>query len=181
LPDSHTAWAKAIAREVDAITVDSEALSWAVGGVLASYKEKVCVMNIGTPRIAPWILGLEVLICFIPLTLLGLAVLSALASGAMPLGIALLYLSGTAIGPIGLVAGFRAIVRRGTHLSQVGSLVMCLFAAWTVFAFFLAAFAGDGLIGDWWRESILIALLPAAGTAHLALLARRSAEQVVTS
>jgi hypothetical protein len=121
------------------------------------------------------------LICFVPLTLLCLAVISASVVGDMPTRDGLLYLSAAAIGPIGLIVGFKMIVLRHTTLGGAAIAVLCIPAAWTVLGFLLLVLGGDATVNEWWREFVLIALLPAIGSAHLIFIASRSANKLTAS
>ena len=182
MPDSRSEWAPAASNELDAIAGDYAALCWALGAVSTSYKERVKIMRIGNSRISRWILGLEMLICFLPLTLLGIAVISTTVSGNMPAIYALVYLTAAAIGPIGLSIAFRAVVLQRVQLSRTALSVMCLFAGWTLLTYLGVMVALSGAqLSEWWRESFLIALLPAIGTAHLVFLSRQAPNQLAVN
>jgi hypothetical protein len=60
-------------------------------------------MKSGKLHIPRWLLGIEMLVCFVPLTLLGVAVAGAAFAGAIPPSSAVLYLSEVAVGPLGLI------------------------------------------------------------------------------
>jgi len=66
MPESRGEWAAAVTNELHAIPADYAALSWAVGAVTTSYKERVRMMSIGSLRISRWMLAVESLICFLP-------------------------------------------------------------------------------------------------------------------
>jgi hypothetical protein len=115
-----------------------------------------------------WLLGIEMLVCFVPLTLFGVAVVAAAAKGVMTIRDALLYLSVVAVGPIGLVIAFRKILRYDTVLRKGMVVVLCLAAGWTLLAYALhVVINNNGPAADWWREFVVIALLPAIGVVHL--------------
>jgi hypothetical protein len=122
------------------------------------------------------------LICFLPLTLLCVATFTVAVFGSMPAMDGLVYLSVAAIGPIGLAVAFKVIVLERSSLGRVGMAALCVPAAWTVLAYILLLVTGNGTVTEWWREFILIAVLPAVGSAHLIFIARaRSQERAVGS
>jgi hypothetical protein len=121
----------------------------------------------GTLHIPRWLIGIEMLVCFVPLTLLGVAVVAVAAKGVMPVRDALLYLSVVAVGPIGLVIAFRKIMRYDTVLRKGTVVVLCLAAGWTLLAYTAHLVINNGPAADWWREFVVIALLPAIGVVHL--------------
>jgi hypothetical protein len=69
LPVERADWATAMGNEFQYISGSYAPLIWAVGCVLASYAERIRVMNGNNPRISLWVLVLEMLCCFTPLTL----------------------------------------------------------------------------------------------------------------
>jgi hypothetical protein len=91
----------------------------------------------------------------------------------MPIRDAFLYLSVAAVGPIGLVIALRKILRYSTVLGKGTVLVLCLAAGWTLLAYISQVVLDNTPVADWWREFVVIALLPAIGVAHL-LVASRS-------
>jgi len=174
MPESRGEWAAAVSSELHAIPADYAALRWALGSVTTSYKERVRMMSVGSLRISRWMLALESLICFLPVTLLGVGVVFATEAGNKPEILALVLLSAAAIGPIGLSVAFRIVVLQRTHLSRIAVAVMCVFAAWTLLAYFGTMITVSRLEAtQWWREAFLIALLPAIGAAHLAFVSRQ--------
>jgi hypothetical protein len=113
------------------------------------------------------------LVCFAPLTLFGVAVVATTAKGVMPIRDALLYLSVVAVGPIGLVVAFRKILRYDSVLRKWTVVVLCLAAAWTLLAYTLhVVINNSGPAADWWREFVVIALLPAIGVVHLLVVGK---------
>jgi len=119
------------------------------------------------------------LICFMPVTFLGIAVIAVAMSGDMPLRDALLYLSLAAIGPIGLIVAFRMVILQRIEMSGFALVALCVPAAWTALAFFVSVLGNVAPIDEWWRELVLIALLPIIGAAHLTFIARRSANRLL--
>lgn len=159
--------------ELEYISSDYAALQWALGVYVASCLERARVMSTDSLRLSRWLLSLEMLLCFAPLTFFTGVLVVVLLNGAMPTGFALLSLSATAVGPIGLVAAFRVIVLGRVSLGRTTTFVLGLLAAWPLVAFSSLSIGGAGPIGEWWREYVLIALLPAVGAAHLVLIGTR--------
>jgi len=121
------------------------------------------------PRISRWVLIFEMLCCFTPLTWLCLAVLANL--GRMDGKMGLVSLTVAATGPIGLIVAFKLIVLNRRRLTKYAMAVLCILAAWTALAYSLQLSAGSEP-AQYWREFVLIALLPAVGVAHLIYLAK---------
>ena len=86
-------------------------------------------------------------------------------------------LSVAAVGPVGLVVALRKILRDSAPLGKVAAVVLCLAAGWTLLAYISQVLIDDAPAADWWREFVVIALLPAIGVAHL-LVAKRSPSEV---
>ncbi|HEX6994570.1 MAG TPA: hypothetical protein VF339_10550 [Gammaproteobacteria bacterium] len=124
-------------------------------------------MDAESLRLPRWLLSLEMLLCFVPLTFFAAVLVAVLVNGVMPAGTALLNLSAAAVGPIGLVVAFRMIVLGRIALGRGTIVSLGLLAAWTLVAFSSLSIGGNGPIGEWWREYVLIALLPAVGSVHL--------------
>jgi len=131
-------------------------------------------MKSGTLHIPRWLLSLEMLVCFVPLTLLGVAVIGAAIRGVMPIPSAILYLSVVAAGPVGLVMAFRKILRQNAALGKGAKVVLCMAAGWTLLGYTLQVRAANSTIAESWREFVIIALLPAIGVVHLLVITRRS-------
>ena len=115
-----------------------------------------------------WMLSLEMLMCFLPLTLVFSTVVLAGAHGGYTLQAWLLYCSGSVLGPLGLMAAFRSLFLARGGMSRATIAGLCMLAAWT-----LAAYAsqiltfGQSHLSDWWREFVIIAVLPTLAVLHL--------------
>lgn len=129
-------------------------------------------MIMGNARVSRWVLAVEMLLCFAPLTLLCLAVFANL--GRMEGKQGILALTVAAAGPIGLVAAFKAVVLNRASLNKIAVAALCVLVAWTALAYSLQIRADNAPVGEWWRDFVLIALLPVLGVAHLVYLATRS-------
>jgi hypothetical protein len=175
LPLRRADWASAIRNEVHHITGNQAALRWAVGCVFASYFERMRTMIESTQRISRWVLVVEMLCFFTPLTLLCFAVLGNL--NLMTGQEVILGLTGAAAGPAGLIIAFKIVVLNRPSLTKSAMTTLAILAVWTLFGYSLQLLSQGGVDHWWsfWREFVLIALLPAIGSAHLIYLASRSA------
>ena len=157
--------------EIDHLPDGRNAVSWAFGCLFACYIERMTVMKTGDFHVSRLVLTIEMLICFVPITWLGMAVIYVTMAGVMPVTIGLLNLSATVVGPVGLIIAFRMIVLQSTSQNKAVLGILFIPAVWTVLAFALLIKGGNGPPIEWWRELVLLALLPAAGIAHLIYLA----------
>src|SRR5258708_36448280 len=119
-----------------------------------------------------WVLTLVMLFSFTPLTLLCLAVIANL--GRMEGKKGILALTVAATGPIGFAVAFKVVVLKRASLNKIVIAALCILVAWTVLGYSLQIRAGNGPVHEWWRDFVLIALLPALGVAHLVYLATQS-------
>jgi hypothetical protein len=170
LPPCRADWAKAMRNEIHHISGNRAPLIWALGCVFASYRERVRAMIETNPRISRWVLVLEMLCCFTPLTLLCLATVANL--GRMQGNTGILALTVAATGPIGLIVAFKVVVLNRPSLTKLATAAVLILAAWTGLAYSLHILA-EGQLANAWREFVLIVLLPALGIFHLVYLARR--------
>jgi hypothetical protein len=178
LPRSRADWASAMRNEVHHISGNRAALKWALGCVFASYTERMRTMIASNPRISRWVLVLEMLFCFTPLTWLCLATFANL--GRMQGKTGIFALTVAAAGPIGLIVAFKVVVLNRPSLTKFAMAALCLLAAWTMFAYSLQILA-EAEPGQLWREFVLIALLPALGVAHLLYLATRPTNKLAAT
>lgn len=170
-------WADAIRNELAYVPSGWPALRWSIGCLFASYIERATIMQIGTlktTRLSRVALTLEMLLCFVQPTgggLLGLFS-NALFGGQPPFGasVAVLLLTTSFVGPLGLFLGFNFIVLEQRSLSKRMTFVLCALAAWT--------FVGNTLFvlsvaspASQLRAFVLLALFPLLGAAHLVYLA----------
>jgi hypothetical protein len=171
LPPGRDHWAEAMAAEFDYIPKSAAALQWALGCVLASYSERIRIMTTVRPPVSRWVLILEMLFCFTPITLTFFAIVANFTR-FQPME-SFLFLSVAALGPVGLAVAFRTIFLNRPSLPKVASWALCALAVWTLLAYSLHVLAESGGAAlDWWREFVLIALLPALASVHLIYLAR---------
>jgi len=169
-PRCRADWANAMRNEVHKIPDNHAALVWAIGCVFAGYRQRVRTMIGTNPRISRWVLVLEMLCCFTPVSFLCLAVLANL--GRMEGRTGIIALTVALAGPIGLIVTFKVVVLNRPSLTRSAIAGLCTLSAWTGVAYSLHIIAG-GEPAHVWREFILIALLPVLGIAHLVYLATR--------
>jgi hypothetical protein len=137
-------------------------------------------VSVRRPRLSRWVLSLEMLMCFSWLTwMFGVLVAHAFqrATGTQPVDFYfLIMLSGTLIGPLGLVVAFRTIILERPATSGTMRLLLFIPAAWTLLLY-AVAMLGPVIVGlpfplQALGPFVLMALLPAIGAAHLAWIGR---------
>jgi hypothetical protein len=156
-----------MANELDHIPRGTPALWWALGCTLVSYQERVRIMTRPLAHIPRWLLLLEMALCLVPLTWLFGAVLAMTARGAMPLEAGILYGSVALVGPIALATALRFVLSHASSVGRVTTTLLVLLAAWTVLGYSAQVLHNGLPPSAWWREFVLIALLPACAVAHL--------------
>lgn len=176
MPRSQRSWAEAMRAEFEALSGTAGALRWALGALSVGLLERIRSM---TPHHSsalspsPWILGAEMLVAFGPLTWLFGAVVVLAVHGTMPWPLAALWVSSALLGPMGLLLAAFTIARPGATPARAARLTLLALAAWTVLAY--GAHVGIPPVIEFWREMVLIAVLPALASAHLWLLGSRTA------
>lgn len=193
LPASRLDWASAMQAEADYLGSDHDALRWAIGCFVAAMRERTSCM-FANLRVSRWILVPEMLLCFLPLTLLWVDAITV-SSGIVRLhgghlhesflrgpGASFAFLtmlSGTivgALGPLSLAAAFRLVVlgRPPGGRWFRGALVAgpALYGVLSLTA--RVAMAGAGALGfdavdsfDFWSGMLLLSALPSLGALHL--------------
>ena len=167
-PGKRAEWVQAMDNELDYLPSDLCAVRWAVGCIFVCYSERMRAMIRSLESLPRWMLALEMLMCFLPLTLVFSTVVLAGAHGGFTLQNSLLYCSGSILGPLGLVAAFRSIFLAPGGMSRPTIAGLCLLAAWTLAAYTSQILTfGQSHLSDWWREFVIIALLPALAVLHL--------------
>jgi hypothetical protein len=170
-PKERADWARAMINELDYLPPDMSAVGWALGCVFVCYSERTRAMIRSLESLPRWVLALEMLVCFLPLTLLFTAVVSRGLHGGFTLQAALLYCSGAVLGPLGLLAALRSVFFKSGGLSHATIAGLCLLAAWTLAAYSAQILTfGQSHLSDWWREFVLIAVLPALAVIHLVFI-----------
>ena len=170
-PPERAEWAQAMINELDYLSPDMSALGWALGCIWVCYSERIRAMIRSLKSLPRWVLVLEMLVCFLPLTLLFSAVVQRGLHGGFTPPEALLYGSATILGPLGLAAAFRSIFTQSASMSRAAIVALCLLAAWTLAAYSTQILTfGQSHLSDWWREFVLISVLPVLAVLHVVLL-----------
>jgi len=174
LPPERREWSQAMIAEVDHLPSAGAAMRWAIGCIFAGYFERMRTMNHPIGHVARWVLSLEMLICFVPVTVLFVGVILGAMRGAWSISTSLLYASATLIGPIGLVISVKSLVL-GQAIGRTTIAAVCLLVAWT-FVSYLALVLGSqsSRSSDWWQIFLLIAILPVLAVAHLAFIGAKT-------
>ena len=192
LPTAQAEWAVAMESELDSLENDFRVIGWAFGCLAVGTKERVRAMVIGDLRISNWVLGLEMALCFVPLTLGWLGVLFGV-SGVVrlnmeviqqyfigsPSGITVLVtmFSGAilgVLGPIGLLVAFRLIaLGRGIRSRLLGSvLVVGPILLGVVYVGGHLIIGGSKVLMAWAGGMLLFFILPVVSAAHMLNLGR---------
>jgi hypothetical protein len=206
LPRSRAEWVRAMLSEMQYLENDRQAVLWAAGCCIASTKERVIAMQTGNLKISPWVFCLEMILCFVPLSIGWLDFLFG-GSGIIRLNVEVfnrhfiaapggemvlaMMISGAflgVLGPIGLVAAFRLIVLghpiRSPWVRAALMVGPLLYGVLTLTGQFVtegaAAFGFNAVDAfDLWSGVLLLSLLPSLGAAHMLLSGRdRSANTV---
>lgn len=185
LRNEQAEWARAMRTELHHVDA-SERTSWAFGCLLAALKLRIAGMENGTLRVSPWVLLLELGLCFLPLTLgwfdtvfggSGVWRLNATIVDryfldtpantsifGMMIGGAIVGL----IGPIGVVLGLRAAIKGvGLRHRALGYGMIGALAAYIAASVSLRLVAGPGAYAASVEFIVLMFLLPATGLLHL--------------
>jgi hypothetical protein len=185
----HADWARAMRAELDHVD-RSERASWAFGCLIAAIQQRLVSMQNGTLRISRSVLLLELLACFLPITLGWLDVVFGtygirhLDSNVIqqhfldtPLNTSILGMMIGAgiiglIGPIGLFLALRAVTTgTGLRNRSFGIAMIAAVSAFAMASVILRIVAGPGAYAADASFIVLMIALPAAGIAHLMYLA----------
>ena len=134
-PGERAEWAQAMTNELDYLSPDMCAVRWALGCIVVCYSERIDAMIRSLESLPRWMLSLEMLMCFLPLTLVFSTVVLAGAHGGYTLQAWLLYCSGSVLGPLGLMAAFRSLFLARGGMSRATIAGLCMLAAWTLAAY----------------------------------------------
>jgi hypothetical protein len=154
-------------NELDHVPHGASALWWALGCTFASYLERIRIMTRSLTSLPRWLLCLEMAVCLVPLTWLFIAVLVMTARGVMPLEYGILSSCAALLGPLGLAVALRIVFLTGGSVGRTTTTILALLAAWTVFAYSGQVLHNGTPFSAWWREFVLIALLPSWAVVHL--------------
>jgi hypothetical protein len=170
-PGERAEWAQAMLNELDYLSPDMSAVGWALGCIVVCYSERIRAMVRSLESLPRWVLVLEMVVCFLPLTLLFSAVVQRGLHGGFTLQAGLLYGSASILGPLGFAAALRSIFSKSGGMSRATIAGLCLLAAWTLAAYATQILTfGQSHLSDWWRELVLIAVLPLLAVLHIVFI-----------
>jgi hypothetical protein len=179
MPRERGDWGCAMRNEIDHVKQSWDALGFAFGCVLTSYIERMTTM---TDRFgaSPWVLSLWMLCCFGWDSTLFVAAVASVLVGHGVLGFAgpapvdadfWLTAAGAALGPVGLVLAFKAIVLGRPALSTTARVILGV-ASFATLIEAVAVFAIVPHPLENWHGYVLLVALPLLGAAHLAWLGK---------
>lgn len=182
LPDARRDWGQAMRAELDCAEADATALSWAFGCVLASVQERATTMMSSNGRISRWVLIVEWLACFTPLTLLwGVAVSHVVSHDDVPIEVLAAAALGT-FGPLALATSILATLSTLQRALRPVAQALAVGFALMVLLQLADAIADGGLHLQWFEFNgsvfVLLALLPLAGSLHLVHILRSGQSNV---
>lgn len=186
--DQDSDWANAMRAELEHVPKGNR-LSWGIGCLFSAVQWRFESMRTGTLKVSRGILLIELLACFLPITLgwwdaafggSGLLKLNASVIQehflGQPLGTGILaMMAGGAVvglvGPIGLFLSSRAVITgAGLRNRALGFAMMTGVAAFAVASIALRLLAGPGAYAATPSFIFLVCVLPAIGIAHLMYL-----------
>lgn len=171
LPEERAEWAQAMINEMDYLSPDKSAVGWAFGCLFVGYSERMRFMIRSFESLPRWMLVLEMLVCFLPATLLFATVILTGLHGGFTLRDGLLYCAGTILGPLGLAAALRSIFLKPGGMNRAVIAGLCVLAVWTMAAYAAQILTfGQSHLSDWWRDIVIIAVLPALAVLHLVFI-----------
>jgi hypothetical protein len=159
--------------EIDHLPSAGAAIRWAMGCIIAGYIERIR-MSSSMKHLSRWVLSLEMLLCFVPVTCLFEAVMSSSVRAMGSLPTALLFASATLVGPMGLAIAAKTLVFRQA-LGRMTGAALCALALWTFASYLAFSLRSPGAMSSDWRDIVLIAVLPGLAAAHLAFVALEKA------
>ncbi|HLA73443.1 MAG TPA: hypothetical protein VK624_18180 [Steroidobacteraceae bacterium] len=194
LRKEHSEWARAMHSEFQHVG-ESERLSWAFGCVVAAIKQRWAPMNTGDFRISRWVMLVEILGCFGPLTL-GWSLFTfdqpglihhsladverwylPLPGGAFIISMMIAGAVVGVIGPIGLFLGLRYVVfgraleSKALGAALIGTPILLTIVGWIAGMFF----GPPDFRPQFDSITFVFVCLPVAAFAHLMYLARPAA------
>jgi hypothetical protein len=188
----HSEWARAMRSELEHVP-KHERVRWAFGCLAAAIQQRVTSMRRGTLQVAPWVLMLELIFCFLPITfgwfdsvfgMTGVVHLNATVarefSSNTPLGtwVLAMMIAGAVVGlvgPVGLLWTLGTLTKRVSVRPRFGLAMIAALVAYGVASLGLHFFAGPGAYTANFEFVVLIILLPSAGLAHLMYVTRPNA------
>jgi len=173
-PPRRAKWIAAATNELDSMTSSYEVLTWSLGTVWASYKERLCAMSITEPQVPKLLLTLEVLTCFLPSSLLWIWTLEATGNRMLPVVAALCLATAASIGPVGIAFFGPVALGIARSRGRYRSVALAFLAAWSAVVILLLPATPTPFRELPWRDCVLFIVLPVIGAAHFAFLERRA-------
>jgi hypothetical protein len=190
VPAERREWVEAMRAEASYLP-EHLYLRWAVGCLVAAIKLRIVPMQTDSFRVARWVILVETLGCFGPLTL-GWWEITFGASGVVQLtpeimqknfldipgGTFILVMMIVAvpvalIGPVGLFLGLRyVLLGRGLANPKLGWILIGGLAAYAVAGTIAGLFVGPPEFAFRWKDTLLFNVLPIAAMWHLMYLAK---------
>ena len=185
----HSEWACAMRAEL-AHVPENERVTWAIGCLAAAIQQRVTSMRRGTLQVAPWVLMIELVFCFLPITIgwfdsvfgssgvvhLNLAIAREFflgtSLGTMVLAMMIAGAIVGLVGPVGLLWTLGTLTKRVSVPRRLGIAMIGSLLTYGSGALALHFFAGPGAYAANLEFVVLIILLPIAGVAHLMYLTR---------
>jgi hypothetical protein len=167
-------------NEVDHLPSAGAAIRWAMGCIIAGYSERIR-MSRSLRHLSRWVLSLEMLLCFLPVTCWFEAVMSSSirVMGSLPT-ILLLFASASLVGPFGLIVAAKTVLFR-RPAGRLASAALCVLGLWTFAAYLVLSLGDPGELSSGWRDIVLVAVLPGLAAAHLAYMASAAPRSSVTA
>jgi hypothetical protein len=189
IPRTRITWAQGMLSELQYVHGDGKAVQWAFGCLITGIKLRINIMITRNLKIARWIFLPEILLCFVPLSIAWRDSIFG-GSGVIRLNgdlihryfigvpggeLVLLWMISTAIlgalGPVGLIAGFLAVLGRPLRTRWLCTALVIgpiLYGVLVVISrFAVAGPAASFTEVDFWRALVLLSALPALGAAHM--------------
>lgn len=178
MPENRSDWIKAMKVETEYLSSDVQALIWALACVKTATTERVKIMKTGTLRVSRFVLSLEVLCCFIPVSI----VLTDLIYTAFKLQfsyeneIIFVYTAIVfcLIGPVGIILGLKFLLQKSFNIGKRLKPLLSILAIGIVLIsfWFIQITSGNVSLVDSWMVFILIALMPAMAIFHMIYLSQ---------
>jgi len=172
MPAHRRDWFRAMHAELEHIE-QHHVLRWSIGCVIACYIERLKIMNCQNFAISKWLLAVEALVCFLPVTMLWIFTILNLsivierhlmAASMLPLIIA----------PVNLWFALRFVMTRGALRYRVHMFSAVLFALYALLQV-TAVQDSERMSLAWfqfdWGLTIMFFIFPALCCWHLAFLA----------
>lgn len=172
MPEKRADWVQAMKNESQYLSNDFQALLWVIGCVKTATIERINMMKTGSLRVSKFVLSIELLSSFIPVSFVLLVLMMNFIE--MPSirtdGRFIIYAALGLIGPIGIILGLRLLLRGPYNLGKVVNALLGILAVGIVTGGMIQLMAGNINLDDWWLVLILITLMPAVALFHIIYL-----------